>query len=159
MIRTACALIVAGAVEVAAVACVAKPNPRLTPGAVFPGVTAAQVCVPGYASSVRDVPDTEKAAVYAEYGTAHHTPGQYEIDHLISLELGGSNDIANLFPEAAAPKPGFHEKDKVENELHRQVCAGKVKLADAQREIATDWIAVYRTMPGGSGASSTEGNP
>jgi hypothetical protein len=143
MIRTACALIVAGAVEVAAVACVAKPNPRLTPGAVFPGVTAAQVCVPGYASSVRDVPDTEKAAVYAEYGTAHHTPGQYEIDHLIPLELGGSNEITNLWPQPAVPVPGYHQKYVLENLLHDLVCAGAVSLQVAQRAIVTDWLSAY----------------
>jgi len=54
-------------------------------------------------------------AVYGEYGIATHRPYQYEVDHLISLELGGSNAIANLWPEAALPKPGFHQKDAVEN--------------------------------------------
>lgn len=29
-----------------------------------------------------------------------------EIDHIVSLELGGSNDIANLYPERASPAPG-----------------------------------------------------
>src|SRR5437867_11473696 len=41
-----------------------------------------------------------------------------EVDHLVSLELGGSNSTANLFPEAASPVPGSHEKDRLENELH-----------------------------------------
>ena len=29
--------------------------------------------------------------------------GTLEIDHIVSLEIGGSNDIANLFPEKAKP--------------------------------------------------------
>jgi hypothetical protein len=29
-----------------------------------------------------------KAQVYAEYGIASHASGEYEMDHLISLELG-----------------------------------------------------------------------
>ena len=56
------------------------------------------------------------------------------------MELGGSNDIANLFPEAAEQRPGFHEKDKVENYLHAQVCSGKMSLNDAQVKIANDWL-------------------
>ena len=54
--------------------------------------------------------------------------------------------IANLWPEAAEPRPGFHQKDKVENYLHRQVCAGAMSLTDAQRQIATDWIAVWKQI-------------
>ena len=62
----------------------------------------------------------------------------------MALEAGGSNDIANLWPEAAEPRPGFHEKDQVENYLHDQVCAGTMSLLDAQRAIATNWLDVYR---------------
>ncbi len=120
-----------------------------TPGAVFPDVTVSQICQSGYSSSVRNVPTSEKNQVYAEYGISHHATGDFEVDHLVSLELGGSNDIANLWPEAALPKPGFHEKDKVENYLHDQVCSGAVSLPEAQREIATNWLAVYQRMGGG----------
>ena len=49
-----------------------------------------------------------------------------------------SNDIANLWPEAASPTPGFHQKDEVENYLHDQVCSGAMSLKDAQTEIATN---------------------
>ena len=117
-----------------------------SPGDIFPDATVSQICTPGYSQSVRNVPESEKNQVYAEYGIASHVTGQYEVDHLISLELGGSNDISNLWPEAAEPKPGFHEKDTVENYLHRQVCSGAISLADAQREIATDWLSVYNNM-------------
>lgn len=118
-----------------------------TPGDIFPNVTKQQVCTSGYAGSVRNVPDSEKNQVYAEYGISHHTTGQYEVDHLVSLELGGSNDISNLWPEAASPTPGFHEKDKTENYLNSQVCSGALTLQQAQVEIATNWLAVYNQMP------------
>jgi hypothetical protein len=118
-----------------------------TPGVVFSGVTAKQVCRPGYASSVRNVPDSEKRAVFAEYGIAgSRHGGAYEVDHLISLELGGSNAIENLWPEAATPRPGFHEKDVVENALHHQVCDGTISLRTAQRLIRHDWLRVFRTL-------------
>lgn len=113
-----------------------------TPGAIF-AVTAAQVCVSGYSSSVRSVSEATKNAVYAEYGIASHTTGQYEVDHLVSLELGGSNDISNLWPEPANPTPGFHQKDGVENSLHTKICNGSMSLQTAQAEIADNWLAVY----------------
>lgn len=118
-----------------------------TPGAIFASATKKQVCVPGYASSVRNVSVSLKNKVYAAYGIKKRRPGQYEVDHLVSLQLGGSNDIANLWPELADPKPGFHEKDRVENWLHDQVCDGKMSLRDAQIKIATDWRTVYNSLP------------
>ena len=118
-----------------------------TPGAILATGTKDAICKSGYAKNVRNVPTSEKDQVYAEYGIKSHTAGQYEVDHLVSLELGGSNEIANLWPELASPKPGFHEKDKVENYLHDQVCSGAVSLQQAQQEIATNWLAVYNQMP------------
>lgn len=122
------------------------PDSACTPGALMPNVTQQQICTPGYSSSVRNVPASEKDQAYAEYGIASHTTGQYEVDHLVSLELGGSNDIANLWPEAASPTPGFHQKDAVENYLHAQVCDGKMALHDAQVTLATNWLAAYAQM-------------
>ncbi len=125
----------------------ALPDPDCTPGATFPDVTTEQTCVSGYTKTVRNVSTTLKKQVYREYGITYPAPtGTYEADHFIPLTLGGSNDIANLFPEAASPKPGFKEKDLVENYLHQQVCAGKISLAAAQRAIATNWVAVYNTI-------------
>ena len=125
------------------------PDSACTPGALMDGATVSQICQSGYSSSVRNVPTSEKDAVYAEYGITHHYAGQYEVDHLVSLELGGSNDISNLWPEAASPTPGFHQKDQVENYLHDQVCNGNVPLKTAQIEIATNWMAVYNQMQSG----------
>ncbi len=125
----------------------ALPDPQCTPGAIFTDVTKEQICTPGYSKNVRDVPTSVKDQVYAEYGIRHHSAGEYEVDHLISLELGGSNEIANLWPEPAEPRPGFHEKDKVENYLHDQVCSGAMSLQQAQSEIANNWLQVYQRMP------------
>lgn len=116
------------------------PDPACSPGAVEPNATTDQICAPGYSSGVGDVPDALGNQVYAEYGIASYSPGQYEIDHIIPLDLGGSNDISNLFPEAADPRPGFHEKDLVENWLHDQVCSGAILLPDAQFAIARNWL-------------------
>jgi hypothetical protein len=66
-----------------------------------------------------------------------------EVDHLVSRELGGADALPNLWPQPYNPKPGAHEKDWLENELHKEVCHGLISLEDAQQEIRTDWYAAY----------------
>ncbi|MGB8647642.1 MAG: HNH endonuclease [Anaerolineae bacterium] len=125
----------------------ALPDSACTPGAIIATATTDQICQPGYSKNVRNVTTSVKNQVYAEYGITERATGEYEVDHLISLELGGSNAIANLWPEPAEPRPGFHEKDKVENYMHAQVCNGAISLGDAQAQIATNWLALYQRMP------------
>jgi len=124
----------------------AMPDHACTPGAVFASATKSKVCTSGYSSTVRNVPQSEKDQVYAEYNITYHTTGQYEVDHFISLELGGSNDIANLWPEAASPTPGFHEKDQIENYLHTKLCANVLSLPEAQYLISNKWLSVYKLL-------------
>jgi len=130
----------------------AYPDPTLTPGDLLPGVTGQETCVSGYAKSVRSVTSDEKAAVYQRYGMAN-VSGQHEVDHFIPLTLGGSNALANLWPQpytiaGTTPNYGAHEKDKVETYLHEQVCRGSLTLAQAQNEMRTDWVAVYQRVRG-----------
>jgi hypothetical protein len=125
----------------------ALPDHGCTPGAVFPNATVDEICVPGYSQTVRKVGLKLRKAVFEEYGVAYPEPrGSYEVDHLIPLALGGSNEISNLFLEPAAPAPGFKEKDVVEVYLHDEVCAGRVNLALAQGQIARDWLSVYNGL-------------
>jgi hypothetical protein len=120
------------------------PDTAKTPGATL-DVTAADICVPGYSKKVRNVPVAVKRQVYALYGVRTHEPGEYEVDHLISLEIGGSNSIKNLWPQSFRTHPwNAHVKDALENELHRRVCAGTMELAKAQQVIAHDWVIGYR---------------
>ncbi len=118
------------------------PDHRLTPGVALP-VTAAQICRPGYAESARDVPESEKLDAYRRYGVVD-VPYAHEVDHLISLEIGGSNDIRNLWPEPYAGRWGARTKDQVENALHDLVCQGRLRLKAAQQIEAANWVAAYR---------------
>ena len=118
------------------------PNAKLTPGETYPGVTATDVCTPGWSREHRHVTEAMRDRVYAEYGRARG-PGCCEVDHLVPLELGGSNEIRNLWPQPDDPRPGDAEKDGLENELHRLVCADKMPLADAQKCIASDWVECW----------------
>lgn len=121
------------------------PNAQLTPGDVLTR-DISKVCTRGYAKSVRNVPEREKRIAYAKYGINTHQPGQYEVDHLISLELGGSNAQKNLWPE---PYPSAWSKDSLENVLHRAVCARRIPIDSAQRWIAHNWMGAYRAMKRG----------
>ena len=121
------------------------PDRGCTPGARYRLVGKSRVCTPGYAERVRNVPESRKDAVYRAYGIRRHFNGHNgELDHLVSLELGGTNARANLFPEAASPRPGSHEKDRLENRLHALVCSGQITLRNAQRAIAADWVKAYK---------------
>ena len=120
------------------------PDPACTPGALNPAVTQATIdrtiCVEGWTATVRppeSITEQEKAASMAAYGDTGSL-GDYEYDHFVPLELGGAtNDPRNLWPEpGASPNP----KDTVENELRQKVCGGQITLAEAQREIVTNWV-------------------
>ena len=120
------------------------PDAVLTPGATL-AVTVHDLCTPGYARRVRYVPIAVKRSVYVAYGVPHPGKGDYEMDHLISLELGGSNAVRNLWPQSYRTTPwNARVKDALENELHRRVCSGRMDLATAQHDIAADWIASYQ---------------
>jgi hypothetical protein len=132
--------------------CVPGPEPdrRCSPGAYFSGLTKTVLCSSSFhTSSVRNVSDATRHAVELEYGMEPRAYGStLEIDHIVSLELGGSNDPANLYPERANAHPGYHVKDKLENAAHAWVCEGKIDLRTAQRKIAGNWEAFYKLVFG-----------
>ena len=70
--------------------------------------------------------------------------GAYEVDHFIPLEIGGSNDLTNLWLEPASPTPGFHQKDQLENFEHGQVCNGTISVAEAQSRMVSDWYLYWQ---------------
>jgi hypothetical protein len=118
------------------------PIASFTPGSTMP-LTAAQLC-----SGQRPAPvvaaDVARQVI-ARYGMERVSPSQYELDALITPELGGTADAANLWPQRYdGTRWNAHVKDAVETRLHDMVCRGEIPLATAQREIATDWIAAYR---------------
>jgi len=120
------------------------PDASKTPGDVLE-VASSDVCTSGYSKLVRNVPSALKRQVYESYGITHREKGEFEVDHLISLELGGSNSVRNLWPESFLTQPwNAKVKDQLENELHSEICSGKIDMKTAQQEIASDWIAAYK---------------
>ena len=126
------------------------PDRRCSPGAYYSKLTKSVICSSTFRTSdYRNVPTSEKHADEQEYGLAPKPYGStLEIDHIVSLELGGSNSVANLFPEEAKPSPGYHVKDKLENKVHNLVCGGQMSLRSAQQQIAANWQALYKKVFG-----------
>lgn len=124
----------------------ARPLVRLTPGAVQ-RIEAMQFC------SDRErqiaIPLLEAQAVFASYGIAKPSPGSYEVDFLIPPALGGSLDRQNLWPQPyQAGIWNSRVKDALEDHLVSLVCEGRLDLATAQRAMAEDWIASYKSYFG-----------
>jgi hypothetical protein len=121
------------------------PNHKLTPGAVV-NLPVETICAPGYSRQAREVSRATKLRVCALYRVpSEKCNGQnYELDHLIALEIGGSNDITNLWPEPHQGENGAETKDRFENYLHRQVCSGKMPISKAQKMIRSNWYKNYK---------------
>ena len=118
------------------------PDPVKTPGDILTTDTST-ICQPAYYRSVKDVSDDIKKAIYKKYGLRYpQAKEKYEVDRLIPIELGGSNDPKNLWPQAGA-SPGYKQKNAVDDFLHAQVCTGQMTLEEAQYKVQTDWYAVY----------------
>ena len=116
------------------------PDPKFSPGKVRTE-NLDTICKMG-TKPFRHTPPSLKVHIRTEYGQPPHpSAAAMEVDHIIPLELGGADDSLNLF---AQPGPQFHTKDKLENFLHSAVCAGKIKVRDAQTAIATDWVQAAR---------------
>ncbi len=132
------------------------PDRACSPGAYYSKLTKAVICAEGFRTSrIRYVPTSEKYAVEREYGMPAKSYGQtLEIDHIVSLELGGSNDIANLFPEPHSGIWNYHAKDRLENRLHDLVCEGAITLTAARTKIASNWKALYLKLYGAPPAPS-----
>jgi len=74
---------------------------------------------------------------------------RFEIDHSCPRELGCADAIKNLWPQCYSGRWNAVMKDRVENRLHKEVCAGRISLEDAQRDIAKDWRVIHRRYFGG----------
>ncbi len=152
-------------------ACVSKdgkPDKECNPGTNNPNITQATIsktiCNPAWSTkSIR--PSTSytnpiKLQEIMDYNYTDTDPTHYELDHIESLEIGGNpTDLKNLFPEpycvtgggciandprAAKDPLGAKSKDKIENKCHAEVCSGKITLAEAQKEISSDWTTACK---------------
>jgi hypothetical protein len=143
-------LVFAMVVMAAWAACAADlPDSAKTPGEANPVLTQELVCSTGFRTGpYRNVPAALKSSVYKSYGMTRKDCRRAckrgcEVDHLISLELGGANTANNLWPQSYCGPWSAVKKDELENELHKLVCSGELTLEEAQTCISSDWKSCY----------------
>jgi len=110
------------------------PDSLLTPGVVRP-LTKTAICTTAWGRDRRFVTLAMKREVFRRYGVDYAKHALYEVDHLIPRELGGADDVRNLWPQIL--DPDARVKDREENRLHRAVCAGTIDLTTAQQQMRT----------------------
>jgi hypothetical protein len=121
---------------------VSIPDSRLTPGAALL-LSRQTVCAQANTKN-KAVPVALQRRVFEEYGIVGE-PRAYEVDYLITPALGGADDIHNLWPHSySATVWNAQVKDALEDRLREMVCDGSLDLAEAQRAIASNWIAAYK---------------
>ena len=122
------------------------PDRHCTPGAINSTVNQSNIrvtiCTPGWTTKVRPPASYTNKLKIEQIGSYRYSDRRvhdYEEDHLVPLELGGSpRSVKNLWPEYDAGKIP-NAKDKVENALNRAVCGHRVSLKAAQQAIAANW--------------------
>jgi hypothetical protein len=118
------------------------PDSTVTPGVIRP-LTLQQVCSTRWGLDRRFVTTAMKKQVFANYGIPWDEHRDYEVDHLVPRELGGADDIRNLWPQSWTGDWNAHQKDVLENRLRKMVCFGQLSLEEAQEAIRVDWRNAY----------------
>lgn len=120
----------------------ALPQSSLTPGA-WSSVRPDELCATE--TSTPPIPASVRDQVLASYGMERVPPDQYELDYLVTPELGGVPDPHNLWPQPYMAEPwNALVKDELERLLSSMVCSGRLDLRVAQTDMAQDWVAAYR---------------
>lgn len=116
-------------------------------------LTTKKVCATKWGKDHRAVTAAMKRQVFENYGlSGNHDPScktdahgrHFEIDHLISRELAGADDVKNLWPQCYSGTWNAVMKDRLENRLHKLVCDGTMQLEQAQDAISSNWIEAYK---------------
>lgn len=124
-----------------------KPKAGLTPGETRP-IKLDEICRNPQAEVVTvNIPEETRRKVFDEYGI-NGRADNFEVDYLITPDLGGAESIRNLWPQPYSARWNARVKDQLEQRLHQLVCTGKVDLATAQHDIAADWIGAYKKYVG-----------
>lgn len=123
------------------------PDDSVTPGVIRTSDQSA-ICDKDFRTApFRKTTQSMKDHVYTAYGVERNKgvcAGGCEVDHRVPLELGGLDDIRNLWPEPSRPVPGFHQKDILENYLKHSVCIDQtMTLKQAQAALMGDWYKAY----------------
>lgn len=125
------------------------PDKSLSPGKSNPELTKEVICSKNFTTKdYRNVSSGLKQKIYNEYNTEPNKgicggSEGCEVDHIIPLTIGGSNDKENLWVQPFNGQLNAHDKDQLEVRLHRLVCSDIIDLQQAQNEISSDWVKAF----------------
>jgi len=102
----------------------------------------AQICAADFEASVKPIAKWQRDQALERYGKR---PEDFtgELDHLIPISLGGTNDPDNVWPIPPSKTMGPEQKKALDLKLHQLVCDKTLKLKDAQDAIKKDWVKAY----------------
>ena len=127
------------------------PDPAVTPGTANPDVTPitlnSTICAPNATQPRSTTSASTTTKVFARYRIPSVRQSDYVIDQLVPLELGGTNDVENLWPEPKVGATGAARKDAVERLLYQRVCDGTIEVEAAQQWFETDWTRIRSLVP------------
>ena len=130
------------------------PDPKLTPG-VSRNLTINQICNTKWGQDARAVTASMKITAFTRYGLTSNDdcpPDDHgrrcEVDHKYSREIGGADDINNLWPQHYAGDWNASDKDRLENWAHKQICENHMSITDAQH-LMDNWEQSYIKAFGG----------
>ena len=150
-------LVVAGLLYAGLVLADDLPDLSKTPGVARAGLTKSKICSIKWGKDECHVTAAMEREVFALYGLSGNDDPRCvpsgkqhcEVDHLISRELGGADNVKNLWPEAYGTTPwNAHLKDKLENRLNKEMCAGHITLQQARAMLVHDWRVAYKKYYG-----------
>jgi hypothetical protein len=118
------------------------PNNFLTPGDTKK-VSKEQICSPDFSAKVKPTKDSIKEEAFERYGLRSGQFAEDVLDHLVPVELGGSDQLENLWPQSVKGEWNASQKDALEQKLHAMVCDGTMELKQAQAAIRKNWVAAY----------------
>jgi hypothetical protein len=126
---------------------VGLPSSFLTPGDAKK-VTKEQICAPGYTASLKPTKESAKEEAFSRYGLRDGQSKTDVLDHLIPVELGGTDSADNLWPEPAKGEWNATQKDALEQKLVTMVCDGSLTVKQAQTAIRKNWVQAYQQYVG-----------
>ncbi len=152
------------------------PDNSKTPGMINPCIHAEQICpapgcIPGKTcpttknrrngTTQKDhnqvlqlyIAETRYGVEYSNVLTQNVKPneGHQEIDHLISLEVGGADDVENIWPEPFQDQSGgAGDKDQIEHHSKPEMCAmlydTNGKTSPAMSAKANEYLALMQRL-------------
>jgi hypothetical protein len=68
---------------------------------------------------------------------------------IVSRELVGADEVKNLRPQSCGSTPwNAHLKDKLENRLNKEMCAGRITSKQRPDMLVNDWRVAYKKYCG-----------